>query len=235
MFRGRWGRLAPGAWCASTARPVGVGGRARRCDPRWRAPNPRRAAPGPKPKAPCSCEDHGALLPMALVADVEEHVSRVGAVGHIADLVDSCGAPLSAYADYLLDVRGVARRTVASHLRTSAHFLEHPQYERAPARSCALSGRDLEAFLASQRQGRGSLQHVVAQSRGMLRFSHRPRQRAARARDPDRHAPTLSPGAIASGALVGHGADVPAVHRPSRAACGGTLYRHSIGAWSELS
>jgi hypothetical protein len=34
-------------------------------------------------------ENHGALLPMAVIDDMEEHVGRVGAVGKVADFVDN--------------------------------------------------------------------------------------------------------------------------------------------------
>jgi hypothetical protein len=38
-------------------------------------------------------EDHRALLPVAVVDHVEEHVRRIRSVREIADLVDLCGAP----------------------------------------------------------------------------------------------------------------------------------------------
>jgi len=79
---------------------------------------------------------------------------------------------LSAYAEYLRDVRGLARSTVRHHLRSGAQLLAHLQYETTPSRLGAVSASDLEEFVrvTGQRQGRGSLQHVVAHVRGVLRF-----------------------------------------------------------------
>ncbi len=79
---------------------------------------------------------------------------------------------VAAYGTYLEDVRGFARSTCTHHRETVREFLAHLGYEQAPRRLETLTGRDLETFLCAvgPRQTRASLQHVVAQLRGFLRF-----------------------------------------------------------------
>ena len=82
------------------------------------------------------------------------------------------GARLAAYATYLRDVRGLDPATIDQHVVTAEEFLRHVKYETHPTRLAALSARDLEAFVrrVGVRLQRGTLQHVVARVRGLLRF-----------------------------------------------------------------
>lgn len=82
------------------------------------------------------------------------------------------GVRLAAYATYLRDVRGLDPATIHQHVVTAEEFLRHVKYETHPTRLAALSARDLEAFIhrAGARLRRGTLQHVVARVRGLLRF-----------------------------------------------------------------
>lgn len=79
---------------------------------------------------------------------------------------------LAAYRDYLQNVRGLSKKTVHDHLATAARFLDHLDYEETPSKVSAITIRDVEAFvrIAATRHGRGSLEHIVAQLRGLLRF-----------------------------------------------------------------
>lgn len=79
---------------------------------------------------------------------------------------------LTAYTTYLEQVRGFARSTCTYHRRTVTEFLTHLEYENAPTRLSALTGRDLETFLCAvgPRHTRASLQHVVSHVRAFLRF-----------------------------------------------------------------
>ena len=82
------------------------------------------------------------------------------------------GARLAAYTTYLRDVRGLDPATIHQHVATADEFLRHVKYETHPTRLAALSASDLEAFVrrAGARLRRGTLQHVVARVRGLLRF-----------------------------------------------------------------
>jgi site-specific recombinase XerD len=79
---------------------------------------------------------------------------------------------VDAYGAYLVDVRGLASSTVAQHRATAAQFLAHLGYEADPAGLARLAPPAIDAFVqrAGGRIGRASLQHVVAQLRGFLRF-----------------------------------------------------------------
>jgi site-specific recombinase XerD len=79
---------------------------------------------------------------------------------------------VGAYTAYLEQVRGVARSTARNHRRTVAEFLMYLGYDKAPTRLEAVTARDLEGFLCAvgPRHTRASLQHVVAQLRGFLRY-----------------------------------------------------------------
>jgi len=79
---------------------------------------------------------------------------------------------VGAYTAYLQQVRGFARSTCRNHRRTVAEFLTYLGYDKAPSCLGAVTAHDLERFLCTvgPRQTRASLQHVVAQLRGFLRY-----------------------------------------------------------------
>lgn len=79
---------------------------------------------------------------------------------------------VGAYTAYLEQVRGFARSTSRNHRHTVTEFLTYLGYDKAPTRLEAVTARDLEGFLCAigPRQTRASLQHVVAQLRGFLRY-----------------------------------------------------------------
>lgn len=82
------------------------------------------------------------------------------------------GATLTDYRQYLGEVRGLASITIEQHCITAAQLLDY-QREREPAFQLGdLTPTHLERFItqAGSRYGRGTLQHVVAQVRGFLRF-----------------------------------------------------------------
>jgi len=82
------------------------------------------------------------------------------------------GATLTDYRRYLSEVRGLAPVTIEQHCGTAAQLLAF-QLERATSfRIGDLTPAHIERFItaAAHRYGRGSLQHVVAQVRGFLRF-----------------------------------------------------------------
>lgn len=85
--------------------------------------------------------------------------------GRIETLVNS-------YEAYLHDVRGLARSTVVQHRLTAGQFLEHLNYEKNQLVLSTLVATDIEPFIRNSgtRLSRASLQHVVAQLRGFLRF-----------------------------------------------------------------
>jgi len=80
--------------------------------------------------------------------------------------------PLGDYRDYLDDVRGLARSTIACHVTTLAEFLQWLDYASQPARLATLSVSDLEGFISAigKRLSRATLQHAVAHLRAFLRF-----------------------------------------------------------------
>ena len=82
------------------------------------------------------------------------------------------GATLTDYHQYLSEVRGLASITIEQHCITAAQLLEY-QREREPAFQLVdLTPTHVERFItrSGSRYGRGTLQHVVAQVRGFLRF-----------------------------------------------------------------
>ena len=82
------------------------------------------------------------------------------------------GATLTDYRQYLTEVRGLASITIEQHCITAAQLLDY-QREREPAFELGdLTPGHRERFIihAGSRYGRGTLQHVVAQVRGFLRF-----------------------------------------------------------------
>lgn len=80
-------------------------------------------------------------------------------------------ARLERYRTYLDSVRGLARATVAQHLRTASQFLEHLG-DPARSRLATLAPGDLESFVrtSGERLSRESLQHEIARLRSFLRF-----------------------------------------------------------------
>lgn len=89
------------------------------------------------------------------------------------DIAEPCSeidVQVTAYADYLQEVRGFARSTICEHVRAAKCFLAHLR-KRSPLLQ-ALTSRDLEEFIkkAGKRLNRGSLQQVVSALRSFLRF-----------------------------------------------------------------
>lgn len=116
-------------------------------------------------------------------ADSQDDVDRAALVRSLERFFDCRGffgtptptrieTKTAAYAAFLLGVRGLAPSTVVHHSATASQFLSHLGYETRPKRLSQLAPRDIEAFVqrAGRRVGRPSLQHVVAQLRGFLRF-----------------------------------------------------------------
>jgi hypothetical protein len=79
---------------------------------------------------------------------------------------------VAAYTAYLEQVRGFARSTSRNHRRTAAAFLTYVGDGTTPTRLEAVTARDLDGFLCAigPRHTRASLQQVVAQLRGFLRY-----------------------------------------------------------------
>ena len=82
------------------------------------------------------------------------------------------GAILTDYRQYLSEVRGVASVTIEQHCVTAAQFLDYQLDRESAFRLRDLTPAHIERFIthAGIRYCRGSLQHVVAQVRGFLRF-----------------------------------------------------------------
>ncbi len=76
------------------------------------------------------------------------------------------------YARHLETARGLARSTIESHARSATRFLEYVGYDVDPARLQTVAGIPIEAFVRDQarRLRRTSLQQLIAQLRGFLRF-----------------------------------------------------------------
>ena len=79
---------------------------------------------------------------------------------------------VAAYRQFLRDVRGLAIVTIEQHGGTATQFLAAQLAAEPAFRLADLTPAHVERFLtqAGSRYGRGSLQHVVAQVRGFLRF-----------------------------------------------------------------
>lgn len=78
----------------------------------------------------------------------------------------------TAYGEYLRNVRGLAATTIRQHLVTAMEFLDHLGFGSSPGKLARVNASDIEQFIKGhgRRIGRTSLQHVVAQVRGFLRF-----------------------------------------------------------------
>lgn len=79
---------------------------------------------------------------------------------------------LDAYRTYLTEVRGLAASTIDQHCATTAEFLKHAAGEDDGFRLASLTKTHIETFVCSVhgRFNRPSLQHVIAQVRGFVRF-----------------------------------------------------------------
>ena len=91
----------------------------------------------------------------------------------VSDRVEPSSAidvQVTAYADYLQDVRGCARRTIRELVRTAKCFLI--RLRQRSRRLQTIGPSDLEEYIkkAGKRRSRGSLQNEVSALRGFLRF-----------------------------------------------------------------
>lgn len=79
---------------------------------------------------------------------------------------------ITAYSDYLRDVRGFGHSAVRNHMFTARQFLDHLQYESEPSSLEVLAPSEIERFVqrTGKTRGRASLQHTVAHLRSFLRF-----------------------------------------------------------------
>src|SRR5712692_625713 len=79
---------------------------------------------------------------------------------------------VASYGKFLIEVRGFVRPTVAAHVGTALRFMAHLTTRTAPVVLAAVTPTDIEGFVreTGSRVGRATLQHVVAQLRGFLRF-----------------------------------------------------------------
>lgn len=94
----------------------------------------------------------------------------------LAPSVSSPGSPTSllvaTYRNYLLEVRGLAYKTIHSHIYTAISFLGQVKYDTTPSQLQQIGVVDMETFI--RRRGkhltRASLQHEAAQLRAFVRF-----------------------------------------------------------------
>ncbi|HME73073.1 MAG TPA: site-specific integrase [Myxococcota bacterium] len=138
-------------------------------------------ARGVRQLAAATREDLRACLPTASQNDpqlaatlrcLERFLTEAGLLAVLPEQPSQSQSLLSTYRDYLGQVRGLAMSTISNHLQTAAELLAHIGYEVTVSRLGDLSTSDLEDFLrvVGARQGRSSLQHVVAHLRSFLRF-----------------------------------------------------------------
>lgn len=82
------------------------------------------------------------------------------------------GKIVDAYRKYLTEVRGLAPMTIQQHCWRASEFLEYAHQHNEAFRIVDLTQTHIERFITSvsPRFQRGTLQHVVAQVRGFLRF-----------------------------------------------------------------
>lgn len=76
------------------------------------------------------------------------------------------------YRKYLIDVRGLSSSTIQQHYRSAAEFLRMTRKSDSKLQLEDLDQKSIEKFICmvSPRLGRGSLQHVVAHVRSLLRY-----------------------------------------------------------------
>ena len=79
---------------------------------------------------------------------------------------------VDAYRRYLTEVKGLAPMTIKQHCWRASEFLEYACQQNKAFRIVDLTRAQVETFITSvsPRFQRGTLQHVVAQIRGFLRF-----------------------------------------------------------------
>lgn len=79
---------------------------------------------------------------------------------------------VDAYRQYLSEVRGLAPITIEQHCSTAAEFLQHCLGQDGAFRLVDLTRTRIESFVISvaNRFNRGSMQHVIGQIRGFLRY-----------------------------------------------------------------
>jgi integrase/recombinase XerD len=84
----------------------------------------------------------------------------------------SFSALVEAYRKHLMEVRGLAKGTIQHHCWRASEFLLTSQQHDSGFNVKDITRKHIENFITSvsSRFGRGSLQHVVAQLRGFLRF-----------------------------------------------------------------
>lgn len=95
-------------------------------------------------------------------------------------ILPACASPPSrrfstivdAYRKYLTEVRGLAPMTIQHHCWRASEFLQYAHQQNDAFRIIDLTQDHIERFITvvSPRFQRGTLQHVVAQVRGFLRF-----------------------------------------------------------------
>ena len=78
----------------------------------------------------------------------------------------------AAYGKFLIEVRGLARLTAADHVGTASRFMAHLKTGTPAVDLAEAAPTDIEGFLreTGARISRATLQHVIAQLRGFLRF-----------------------------------------------------------------
>jgi len=82
------------------------------------------------------------------------------------------GMLLLLYTAYLKEVRAFADSTISHHRFTTSQFLDHLNYESNPYSLSTLNSVNVEKFVRTSgvKYSRGTLQHIVANVRGFLRF-----------------------------------------------------------------
>lgn len=82
------------------------------------------------------------------------------------------GMLLLLYTAYLKEVRAFADSTISHHRFTASLFLDHLNYESNPYSLSTLNSVNVEKFVRTSgvKYSRGTLQHIVANVRGFLRF-----------------------------------------------------------------
>ncbi len=82
------------------------------------------------------------------------------------------GMLLLLYTAYLKEVRAFADSTISHHRFTTSQFLDHLNYESNPYSLSNLNSVNVEKFVRTSgvKYSRGTLQHIVANVRGFLRF-----------------------------------------------------------------
>jgi len=92
--------------------------------------------------------------------------------GEGTELRNEIDVQVTAYADYLQEVRGCAQRTICGHIRTAKYFLLY--LKKRSRRLQVLTTGDLEEYVkkarTKRRLGRGALQNEVCVLRSLLRF-----------------------------------------------------------------